>query len=243
MSDNPSPPPASPAGSPPPAAGDSPPTKTTTQQMVAQVDEPSTQGATGFRRERPAWFRDFPQFPTFNPLEPDQKYQLIDATKLREVLGGFDEEVVRQIEEDIRFMDYELLRLFRERDYEAKLQQNRYRLFQIFFIGLAAVATMLGSIQALMLNNNPGVVPVFSFLETVVALLATFLATISGREAPLPIWLANRRRAEHLRREYFRFLVNMPPYDSQEGFQRRTLLSKRAADIADGIDPDSGSGG
>ena len=237
MSDNPSPQPAS------PTEGGSPPTKTTTQQMVAQVDEPSTQGETGFRQSRPAWFRDLPQFPNFNPPEPDQKYQLIEGKKLREVLKGFDEDVIKKIEEDIQFMDYELLRLFRERDHEAKLQQNRYRLFQIFFIGLAAIATMIGSIQALMLNNNPGIVPFFAFLETVVALMATFLATISGREAPLPIWLANRRRAEHLRREYFRFLVNLPPYDSQEGFQRRTLLSKRAADIADGIDPDSGSGG
>lgn len=245
MSDNPSPPPASPppSASPPPTEGGSPPTKTATQQMVSQIDEPSTQGKSGFRKDRPAWFRDLPQFPRFNPPEPDEKYQLIDSQKLREVLTGFDEAIVRKIEEDIQFMDYELLRLFRERDHEAKLQQNRYRLFQIFFIGLAAVATMLGAIQALMLNNNPGVVPIFSFLETVIALLATFLATISGREAPLPIWLANRRRAEHLRREYFRFLVNLPPYDSQEGFQRRILLSKRAADVNRGIDPDDPSGG
>ncbi|HLU08253.1 MAG TPA: DUF4231 domain-containing protein [Oceanobacillus sp.] len=220
----------------------SPPTKTTTQQMVAQVDEPSTQGKTGFRKSRPAWFRDLPQFPTFKPTEPDPNYQLIDPEKLREVLKGFDEEIIQRIQDDIQFMDYELLRLFRERDHEAKLQQNRYRLFQIFFIGLAAIATMIGSIQALMINNNPAIVPFFAFLETVVALMATFLATISGREAPLPLWLSNRRRAEHLRREYFRFLVNLPPYDSVEGYQRRTLLSKRAAEIADGIDPDTNTG-
>jgi hypothetical protein len=237
MSDNP------PSPSTPPAEGSSPPTKTVTQQMVAQVDEPSTQGKTGFRKQSAAWFRDLPQFPTFKPAEPDQTYQLIEPQKLRDVLKGFDEDVIKKIEEDIQFMDYELLRLFRERDHEAKLQQNRYRLFQIGFIVLAAIATMIGSIQALMINNNPTIVPFFSFLETVVALMATFLATISGREAPLPNWLSNRRRAEHLRREYFRFLVNMPPYDSVEGYQRRTLLSKRAADIADGIDPDTSAGG
>jgi hypothetical protein len=239
----PSPPPGG-ADSPTPSEGSSSLAwQTAAQKMVSQVDEPSTQGKTGFRKNWPVWAREMPQFPRFNPPDPDPNYQLIDSQKLREVLNGFDPEVIQKIEQDIQFMDYELLRLFRERDHEAKLQQNRYRLFQIFFIGLAAVATMIGSIQALMLNNNPGAVPIFSFLETVVALLATFLATISGREAPLPIWLANRRRAEQLRREYFRFLVNLPPYDGLDSFQRRTLLSKRAADINRGIDPDERTGG
>lgn len=243
MSNNPSPP-TPPGGSGSPSeASDAVARQTASQKMVSKAEEPSTQGKSGFRNNWPVWARELPQFPRFNPPEPDPNYQLIDSQKLREVLSGFDEEIVKKIEADIQFMDYELLRLFRERDHEAKLQQNRYRLFQIIFIGLAAVATMIGAIQALMLNNNPGVVPIFSFLETVVALLATFLATISGREAPLPIWLANRRRAEQLRREHFRFLVNLPPYDGQDGFQRRTLLSKRAADINRGIDPDERTGG
>jgi hypothetical protein len=71
-----------------------------------------------------------------------------------------------------------------------------------------------------------------------VALLATFLATISGRESPLPIWLNNRRRAEQLRREYFRYLMNLPPYDSIEGYQRQMAASRRAADINRGVFPE-----
>jgi hypothetical protein len=197
-----------------------------------------TQGKTGFRSSWAAWARDLPQFPRFNPPEPDPAFQLIEQKQLREVLKGFDEEVIQTIEADLQFMDHELLRLFRQRDHEAKLQQNRYRLFQIFFIGLAAVATMIGSIQALLLSDNAHLVPVFAFFETAIALAATFLATISGREAPLPLWLANRRRAELMRREYFRYLINLPPYDSLEGIQRRTTLSRRAADINRGVDPD-----
>jgi hypothetical protein len=70
-------------------------------------------------------------------------------------------------------------------------------------------------------------------------LMTTYLASVSGREAPLPIWLENRRRAEHLRRDYFRYLMNLTPYDNLEGYDRRRLLSMRAANINRGFFPDS----
>ena len=50
--------------------------------------------------------------------------------------------------------------------------------------------------------------------------------------------MSNRRRAEQLRREYFRFLTRMPPYDEVTGYRRRMLLSKRVADINRGMHPD-----
>jgi hypothetical protein len=134
------------------------------------------------------------------------------------------------------YLDKELLRLFRERDYEAKQQQNRYRVYQLGYIGLAAAATLIGSLVAVAPRD---MVPILAFLETLIALLTTYLATISGREQPLPLYLSNRRRAEHLRREYFRFLMDMPPYDTLDGYDRHRTLSMRAADINRGFFPET----
>lgn len=201
--------------------------------------QPSTQGGAFQRRGQAAWVRQLPKW-HFKPEEPDPNYQLIDRAELREVLKDAHPEARRRIEADIEFLDYELLRLFRERDHEAKRNQNRYRLIQILYLVLAAIATMLGSAQALAVSSNPATMPVYAFAETLIALLATYLATVSGRESPFGIWLASRRRAEQLRREYFRFVMNMPPYDKFDwgNYERKLLLSKRAADINRGVYPD-----
>ncbi len=199
--------------------------------------KPITQETAGFRKNWPAWMK---QLPRLNFPPPDPTFQLIDPVKLDELLKDANPDVVRQIKEDIKFLDHELLRLFRERDYEASIQQNRYRNYQIGYILLATLATLIGSIQALALNGQARWVPALAFFETVVALLATFLATISGREAPFPLWMANRRRAESLRREYYKYLMHLAPYDQydrQENFRRRLALSARAADINRGVFP------
>lgn len=200
--------------------------------------KPVTQQVGDFRERWPAWVK---QLPRLNSPQVNPDFQLIDPVRLEQVLKDADPDAVLRIKEDIKFMDHELLRLFRERDHEASVQQNRYRLYQIGFIILATIATLIGSIQALALSGQARWVPVLAFCETIVALIATFLATISGREPPFPLWLANRRRAESLRREYFRYLMHMPPYDDldrQEAFKRRATLSARAADMNRGVFPD-----
>lgn len=205
-----------------------------------QADRPVAQGQSGRLRNRMAvWIQELPTLRF--PSEPNPNFQLIDQAKLEQVFRGADPEARKRIEEDIAFLDTELLRLFRERDHEAKMQQNRYRLYQIAYIFLAALAGMIGSIQAIALTHSPNALPFWAFLETVVALIVTYLATISGREPPLPIWLTNRRRAEQLRREYFRYLMNMPPYDEKEGYERQTELSKRVANINRGMYPEEPS--
>jgi hypothetical protein len=199
--------------------------------------EPSTQGRVNFRKRLPVWVQELPQFGRFQPTEPDQTYCLLEKEKLEEVLTDIPESIKQEIYEDIDFMDYELLRLFRQRDYNAKHNQNRYRRLQINFLILAVLATLVGSLQVITLSGIPEIMPVFAFLETVIALLTAFLAAVGGREPPQELWLANRRRAEQLRREYFRFLTRMPPYDEVKGYQRRMLLSQRAADINRGMYP------
>jgi hypothetical protein len=202
-----------------------------------KASKPNTQDTSTSRDNWPEWMKELPRW-NFKPDEPDIQAPLIKPEELEEVLKESDPEVVARIKADIHFMDYELLRLFRQRDYEAKKQQNRYRKFQLLFVVLAALATFIGSLQALALSSNPRIMPIFAFSETLVALSATYLATISGREAPMPLWLANRRRAEQMRREYFRYILNLAPYDSAEGYKRQMMLSKRAADINRGVFPE-----
>jgi hypothetical protein len=204
----------------------------------SKIEQPITQEKKGFRQSWPIWAQQLPRI-WFPP--PDEAFQLISSEKLNEVLtgSGSDPESIKRLDEELKFLDHELLRLFRDRDYEAKYQQNRYRIYQLMYMVLAAVATIIGSLLALALSAQPDLVPWLAFGETFVALMTTYLASVSGREAPLPIWLENRRRAEHLRREYFRYLMNLTPYDNLDGYDRRRLLSLRAANINRGFFPDS----
>ncbi len=199
--------------------------------------KPITQGKPGLRDRLPdsgfAWFKQLPSF----RLRTNPDFQLISQEALDTLLVGVSPAVAQRICDDIQFMEQDVLRLFRQRDVEAKMQQNRYRLYQVIYIGLAALATMFGSLQALALSGHASWVPILGFIETCIALSATFLSTLGSREAPLPAWLDQRRRAETLRREYFRFLTNLPPYDKLEGYQRKTTLVQRAAAINKGDFP------
>ncbi len=189
--------------------------------------------------------------PLFRPLKPQIDDPLIDLNKMTAVYDELIKDAktaeekaayaaaFQRVQDDIEFMKHNLLRLQRVRDHDAKKNQNNYRLYQILFLGLAAVAAALGSLQALSLSSGDRQqLAIFAFLETLVALAAVFLATISGREPPLPRWLDSRRKAEQLRREYFRFLLNMAPYEDNNDVKRRMSLSERAANINRGVYPD-----
>jgi hypothetical protein len=203
---------------------------------LARITQPLSQAARGgWRARMPAFVQELPQL-RFSSA-PNPEFRLIEQKYIDAIKGLYPEAAAR-IDADIAFMEYELLRLFVERDFEAKRSQNRYRVYQLMFLVLATVATLIGSFQALALNSSPEWLPIWAFLETIIALLATFLATISGREPPLPRWLDNRRRAEQLRREYFRYLMNLPPYNLLTGYKRQVELSRRAADINRGMFPE-----
>ncbi len=199
-------------------------------------NQPNTQGNANFRQHLPAWIQELPAL-RFRPDEPVIDAPLIDRDALDAALIGVDPEIIKRIRDDIQFLDYELLRLFRIRDYTAKKQQNRHRKYQVGYLLLATGAAALGSFQALAVATNPQLMQVFAFGETLIALLATYMATLGSREPPLNHWLDNRRRAEQLRREYFLFLMNLPPYDELVGYERKVMLSKRAAEINRGVFP------
>ncbi len=197
---------------------------------------PIAQGKKGFRKNWPEWMKQLPmlRFPS-----PDPSFQLIDREKLGAMLQNAPPDARARLESDLQHLDGELLRLFRVRDYQAKFQQNRYRQYQIAYMLLATAATMAGSLLALSLRDNPQSAPFWGLVETLIALGATFLSALSTREPPLPLWIENRRIAEQLRREYFRFLMDLEPYDALSDYDRRHELSVRAAQINRGAMPDS----
>lgn len=200
------------------------------------IKPPITQERNPNRRANwPEWMRQMPRL-HFPP--PNDAFQLVDPEKVTNLLSGLDSTTQQSIMNDLKFLNSELLKRFQERDHEASLQQNRYRLYQIGFIVLATSATIVGSLQSLALGNNPTLVPWLAFIETGIALLATYLATIGSREPPLERWMTNRQRSEGLRREYFRYLLCLPPYDAiPEEYKRRLMLKERMADIYRGVFP------
>jgi len=198
--------------------------------------QPKTQQVNpNHRKGWPMWAQQLPS--SSFPKEPNPNFKLMDKNEMRELLKDKDPEAVRRIEQDIDYLDHEMLRLFRERDHKASSYQNRYRAYQITFLVLAAFATLTGSLQALYLDSKPNWVPWFAFLATLIALLTAYFSTLSGREPSLQLFLMNRQRAEALRREYFRYLMLMPPYDIDDEIQRKLMMSQRAANINRGVDP------
>jgi hypothetical protein len=205
---------------------------------AARTNEPVSQAPE--KRVRPwvpAWWRQLPAFGRFNPF--DDKFQLIEPKQLQAMLAEADPAAAARMRHDLDVLEHEVLRLFRRLDYEAARQQNRFRRVQIQYAFLALVATILGSIMALTLESHPQWTPVLGFAETFVALFTAFIVTVTSDEPPQQLWLQNRLRAEHLRREYFRYLMRLKPYDAiADQFDRETLLAKRAADINRGFFPD-----
>ena len=201
--------------------------------------QPITQDRARFRVLLPEWLRQFPRlrFPT-----PRRDFSLVSEADLRAVLQSerVNETVIEQLVAEVRAIDQEIMRLFRERDYEASKQQNRYRLYQLGYMFLATVATFIGSLQALSFGSNPRYVALFALLQTIIAGLTTFLSFISTREPPLMLWMNNRRAAEFLRREYFRYFAGLSPYNdmSQPAYVRRRELALRAARAARGEFPE-----
>lgn len=211
--------------------------ESTPQNPLPVEKAPVTQEKRNFRQGWPMWAK---QFPRRSMQDQDKSFQLINRDDLIATLdqAGATQAAKDKLLADIDFLDHELLRLFRDRDYNASVEQNRYRTYQMTFMALATLATLVGSFQALALNTAEAWLPLFAFAETVVALATTYIATISSRESPLPRWLLNRRRAEYLRREYFRFLMDLDPYNQVKGAERKQLLSLRAANISRGVYPD-----
>lgn len=201
-----------------------------------EIDSKVTIQSEESRSRLPVWMREMPRLRVSK--EPVSAFQLIDRGQLRQLVTekNLDKEAVTRIESDLEFLEYELLRLFSDRDHKANLQQNRHRLYTVQYITLGVLAVCVGALIAVAVATNPPLVPYLAVFSTLLALVMTFLGTISGREPPVEQWYVNRRRAEMLRREYFRFLMRLPPYQDGDDFQIKRTLSQRAADINRGLE-------
>lgn len=195
------------------------------------------------RREKwPAWAKDLPRA----QIIPDPDFKLVSPAALDDLINQADitpsnrKPIAESIRQDMDHLERELLNLFRENDANAKTYQNKYRKLQLGYILLAALATVVGGLQGLAVGSeSEWLLPTFAFIETTIALIAVFLSSLGRGESPLKRWLANRRRAESLRQEYFRFLMRTSPYDrARNDIERRMLLSLRAAQINDDNFPD-----
>jgi len=203
---------------------------------------PATQGNPPLRERMPDWMKDLPV--RRMPSEPNPNFHLISEAWLLQAIYVSDdaedqERLCHHITENVAILEARLMPLFRQHDHEGKVYQNRYRLYQIYYIILAALATILGGFQALFATGNSDLLAaVIAFSETVIALIAVSLVMISGREETLKLWLEHRRCAEQLRREYFRFLLNLAPYDTLKYPENQQLMAERAASINQGNYPD-----
>ncbi|MBE2268787.1 MAG: DUF4231 domain-containing protein [Anaerolinea sp.] len=187
--------------------------------------------------KRSAFLKELPFFGRFP--RPDPSFALISEWQLEDLFNQNDipPDVQEKIRADLRFLDAELMPAFRERDYQAKLSQNRVRSSPLIYSLIGTLEIMMAILVASSLDSNPALVPIWAFIGTVLAVTAITLITVSNREAPVRMWLTNRARAEALRREHFRYLLNLAPYDRVQGYQRRALLSRRAAQINRGVAP------
>lgn len=185
------------------------------------------------------WVR---QIPRLRPAPPNETFQLVSREDLEATIKDmkFDSDSVAAIRlrADREHLEKELMPFFRDRDFAAHSQQNNYRLYQLAFIVLAALATFIGSLQVWALKDAPNLIIFIGLSETFVALITVFIAQLMGNDNPFALWLDNREQAEQLRREYFRYLTDAVPYAGLVSAKRRRRLSMRAAAINKGSDPD-----
>ncbi|RMF78578.1 MAG: DUF4231 domain-containing protein [Chloroflexi bacterium] len=208
------------------------------QPTRPDLPEPISQGGqgtwypSGVSKLIPMWIRQLPSLRF--PRRQNEAFELISDEFLHQIATTYqlDEAALEKIKQDRDFMEPELMVYFRELDHKAKLQQNGYRLFQLSILALATLATIIGSLQAVMLSSNPDILPWLGALEAFVALLTVFVVQTRGTNSRLSDWLNNRRKAEQMRREFFRYLMDLPPYRSIEvDYERKQTLSRRAAEI------------
>lgn len=212
-----------------------PSVKSTTDPTLPK--EPTSQGNANARASWPLWMR---QLPTFNDPKPkDPNYKLLDYERAKAALtatgANVSQSMLDELRHDFDVLEAEVMRLFRANDLQAKIFQNRYRLTQIGFIAFATAATALGSFQALaLLAGSKTGVALIAFFEGGIALLVTFLATLSSPKQQLTEWLGYRQRAELLRREFYRYLMRLTPYEGLNQADREQLIAQRAASINKG---------
>jgi hypothetical protein len=112
--------------------------------------------------------------------------------------------------DDFTALDDILLPVFHRLDEDALRSQNSFRLGQVVIILGGSLATALASVQAAL---GGGVTALGVAGALVSGALAAVVSYVRAREAQKE-YLTARLKAERLRREYFRYLGRLAPYDA-----------------------------
>ena len=126
--------------------------------------------------------------------------------------------------EDFALLDEYLMGYFWELDEEALKAQNQFRRGQIIVIIGAALATILGALQA---TYPTWKLP--SIFETALTTGLGILIVVARSQKIHEGYFTNRLKAERLRGEYFLFLGRAEPYSKDEA--RLSNLVRRVAEI------------
>jgi|SRR5487761_1075838 hypothetical protein len=132
---------------------------------------------------------------------------------------------------DLTTVDEVVAPAFREFDLNALRAQNSYWLQQAGLIGVTALTTAFGSVQAAYSHQVwPGVV------VAVLGVLSAAVAGLGEERAAQRTYLEHRTKAERLRSMAFEYLAELPPFTGPDD-ERRLKLASAVGDVAQGRDP------
>ena len=118
---------------------------------------------------------------------------------------------------------------FKEHDLAAQQAQNSFWRQQVFLIGVTALTTAFGAVQAAYSHQLwPGVV------VAVLGVIAAAVAGLGEERSAQRTYLDQRTRAERLRSAAFAYLAELPPFG---GADRRARLVSAVADVEVGREP------
>ncbi|MDZ4768305.1 MAG: SUMF1/EgtB/PvdO family nonheme iron enzyme [Chloroflexota bacterium] len=188
-------------------------------------------------RHRSAWHELVRLLPKLRFKQLNTNFQLIPKDDLTALMQTLRSEARRSISSDIDHLEHDLLPLFRQRDYAAAAAQNSFRLGQLGYAVLVIAIIAMGSLALWLVFVNPTLTRFTAPGALALTLSVLYLVTIMKREPAYPRYLDSRRKAEALRREYFRYLARLSPYSQErDAITRRYLLSERAANLNLGTD-------
>lgn len=131
--------------------------------------------------------------------------------------------------DDLAAVDEVIAPVFREFDLDSQRAQNSYWRQQVALIGVTALTTAFGSVQAAYSHQVwPGVV------VAVLGVLSAAVAGLGEERAAQRTYLEQRAKAERLRSMAFAYLAEMPPFTDPD---RRLKLAGAVADVAQGREP------
>jgi Protein of unknown function (DUF4231) len=133
------------------------------------------------------------------------------------------------LKDDLITIDKVLLPAFQEFDLNAQRAQNSHWRQQVILIGVTALTTAFGAVQAAFSHQVwPGVV------VAVLGVLSAAVAGLGEERGAERTWLDQRTKAERLRAVAFAYLAELPPFT---GDNRPVKLVSAVAAVAQGREP------